>query len=429
MSPANLHSIQVDIVDVESNLVVDTIVQIPLYVQRALVVLSGEEDLFLCLVMTDQDDAKTFLMHLTSCIQLYLTYRCAFSPEMVQKYEAFIEATCNMYFEVVRQAKTTSKIEETPHSQLEYQYRCFIPAQEFSSAGSSSSSFSESSKLSSKKSWILPENLPFFSRSPHHDKLLQNWREAFDDGLSGPLLIQICKLMSFCWDVKYAKLLEEACNLVLKSTSHQSKTGIQQSPQQAAQAPLQLITNFDAGENFLEHSLDVADLPHSGVRTSMFGLINRYFTCKPKLLQLFDELQILDNHHDIEIFSQSKKYLDILDTSVHWFRHCIADPAALEWENVPNIFSTRLGELWDAVESLIAMCMSENEFDENVALMSSWIAPEVSLLFVKLDANGEKSDELQPYEHTRKCTLSTLHISNFDAETFSNHTRKLHFTS
>lgn len=396
-----------------SNFDIDVKFEISLYVQRALLVLSSEDDLVYSLVQKDGDDAKTFLIHITSCIKHFLTFRAAFSAEILHKFEAFIEATCNLYFEVVRHAKqvpqpSTSKngthdIETNTKQPLEYTYRCFHPSSDSLSTAHHRRGSTRHIPIE-KKRWILDISLPKFeSERSGNDRKFQNWHSAFEDGLSGTLLIQICQLMGFGWDIKYARILSEAFEIA--ASKWKKAVNGQQSSQNASQQLLQLIQDFNAGDNFLEHSLDVADLPHSGVRTSIFGLINRYFTSKPKLLQLFDELQILDHHHEIDGFSKSKKYIGVLDSSVQWLRHCIADPTCLEWDSVPNVFSDRLGHLWDAIESLIALCTTQNEFDENVALMSSWVAPDVSILFMKLDGHENSRDEIEPYEPTRAQTL------------------------
>ena len=407
MSPTNLESIQLQIGDAQSALKgpdIDVKFEISLFVQRALVVLSGEEDLLYCLVQNHEDDAKSFLIHLISCIKHFLTFRSAFPADMLEKIEPHIEATCNLYFEVVRRAKKTPQ----PHATEEEATNSHEYKNHFKAAPGPAtpvphrpgSTHKERAALDKQKPWILGD--PVLAIPAGSDQKLQNWHSAFDHGLSGPLLIQICQLLSFGWDIKYASILAEAFRIAAAGAPvTQLKVGNQQPSEQLSQQVLQLVKRFSSGENFLEHSLDVAELSHSGVRTSMFGLINRYFTSKPKLLQLFDELQILDHPHEIEGFNNAQKYLGVLDSSVQWLRHCLVDPTSLEWDNVPNVFSNRLGELWNAIESLIALCTTENDFDENVALMSSWVAPDVSILFMQLDETISR-DGIEPYEPTRE---------------------------
>ena len=389
MSPTKVNPIQMKIGDAglqSSGKKLNIEFEISSYVTLALPVLYGEKDLLYCLVQKDEDDAKTFLIHLISCIKHFLTFRSAFPAKMLTKIEADLEMTCNRYFKVVRRAKKLyPETEPSTHAVVGHavETAANLPPEykkRFDFAAIDSTNPDE------------PAANDF-----------QNWKIAFEGGLSGALLIQICQLMSFGWDIKYASILSEAFDTA--ANAQRLKNGFQQSLQQTTHQLLRLIENFGGGnnhDNFLENSLDVADLPNSGVRTSMFGLINRHFTKRPKLLELFDELQILDHQHEIDGFTKSKQYLSVLDSSVQWLRHCIADPTSLEWDNVPNDFSDRLGQLWDAIESLIALLTEQNDYDKNVALMSSWVAPDVAILFMRLDVSHAISrDEIEPYEPTR----------------------------
>jgi hypothetical protein len=119
---------------------------------------------------------------------------------MLEKIEPHIEATCNLYFEEVRRAKKTPAphaTQEEATNSHEYKHRYFIAAPEPATTvpHRRGSTHQERASLDRQKPWILGD--PVLAIPAGNDQKLQNWHSAFEHGLSGPLLIQICQLMSF----------------------------------------------------------------------------------------------------------------------------------------------------------------------------------------------------------------------------------------